>query len=165
LILITGGIKSGKSTFALNKALEYTKRAFLATGVPFDDEMKARIQKHKEERGSSFDNYEEPLHVVDILEKIDGQYDVILFECLTTYIGNLYYYELNVMEFIDKFVDKIASMKSEVIVVTNEVGWGIVPENKLARQYAETLGKTNTKLATIADEVYLVVAGIGVRIK
>ncbi|WP_448375897.1 bifunctional adenosylcobinamide kinase/adenosylcobinamide-phosphate guanylyltransferase [Fervidobacterium sp.] len=165
MILITGGIKSGKSTFALKKALEYKKRAFLATGVPFDGEMKARIQKHKEERGNLFDTYEEPLHVVDILEKVDGQYDVVLFECLTTYIGNLYYYELNIMEFIDKLVDKIASMKSEVIVVTNEVGWGIVPENKLARQYAETLGKTNTKLSNIADEVYLVVAGIGVRIK
>jgi len=165
LILITGGMKSGKSTFALNMALKYTKRAFLATGVPFDEEMRLRIEKHKAERKELFDTFEEPVNVTEILKNIDNNYDVILFECLTTYLGNLYYYQLDVQERIDGLVDVLSNMSSDVIVVTNEVGWGIIPENPIARQYAEMLGKTNTRLAKLAKEVYLVVSGIGVRIK
>jgi adenosylcobinamide kinase (EC 2.7.1.156) len=165
LILITGGMKSGKSTFALNMALKYTKRAFLATGVPFDEEMRLRIEKHKAERKELFDTFEEPVNVTEVLKNIDNNYDVILFECLTTYLGNLYYYQLDVQERIDRLVDVLSNMSSNVIVVTNEVGWGIIPENPIARQYAEMLGKTNTRLAKLAKEVYLVVSGIGVRIK
>ncbi|MFN3327611.1 bifunctional adenosylcobinamide kinase/adenosylcobinamide-phosphate guanylyltransferase [Fervidobacterium pennivorans] len=165
MILITGGMKSGKSTFALNMALKYTKRAFLATGVPFDEEMRLRIEKHKAERKELFDTFEEPVNVTEVLKNIDNNYDVILFECLTTYLGNLYYYQLDVQERIDRLVDVLSNMSSDVIVVTNEVGWGIIPENPIARQYAEMLGKTNTRLAKLAKEVYLVVSGIGVRIK
>jgi len=165
LILITGGVKSGKSTFALRKALEYEKRAFLATGVPFDDEMKVRIQRHKEERGELFDTFEEPVNVADVLKEIDGRYNVILFECLTTYLGNLFYYGIDVQKELEKLINVLISMKSEVIVVTNEVGWGIIPDNELSRKYAEILGRTNTKLASIAKEVYAVIAGIEVRIK
>ncbi|NPU90046.1 MAG: bifunctional adenosylcobinamide kinase/adenosylcobinamide-phosphate guanylyltransferase [Fervidobacterium sp.] len=165
MILITGGMKSGKSTFALNMALKYTKRAFLATGVPFDEEMRLRIEKHKAERKELFDTFEEPVNVTEVLKNIDNNYDVILFECLTTYLGNLYYYQLDVQERIDGLVDVLSNMSSDVIVVTNEVGWGIIPENPIARQYAEILGKTNTRLAKLAKEVYLVVSGIGVRIK
>ena len=165
MILITGGMKSGKSTFALNMALKYTKRAFLATGVPFDEEMRLRIEKHKAERKELFDTFEEPVNVTEVLKNIDNNYDVILFECLTTYLGNLYYYQLDVQERIDRLVDVLSNMSTDVIVVTNEVGWGIIPENPIARQYAEMLGKTNTRLAKLAKEVYLVVSGIGVRIK
>jgi len=165
LILITGGVKSGKSTFALRKALEYEKRAFLATGVPFDDEMKVRIQRHKEERGELFDTFEEPVNVADVLKEIDGRYNVILFECLTTYLGNLFYYGIDVQKELEELINVLISMKSEVIVVTNEVGWGIIPDNELSRKYAEILGRTNTKLASIAKEVYAVIAGIEVRIK
>ncbi|AMW33260.1 adenosylcobinamide kinase /adenosylcobinamide-phosphate guanylyltransferase [Fervidobacterium changbaicum] len=165
MILVTGGIKSGKSTVALNKALKYQTRAFLATGVPFDEEMKERIRRHQEERRNLFDTYEEPVEVSRVLRTIDGRYDVVVFECLTTYLGNLYYYEVNVQEHLGKFIETLASMRTEVIIVTNEVGWGIIPENKLAREFAETLGKTNAKLAKLASEVYLVVAGIEIRIK
>lgn len=165
MILITGGVKSGKSTFALRKALEYEKRAFVATGVPFDDEMKVRIQRHKEERGELFDTFEEPVNVADVLKEIDGRYSVILFECLTTYLGNLFYYGIDVQKELEKLINVLISMKSEVIVVTNEVGWGIIPDNELSRKYAEILGRTNTALASIAKEVYAVIAGIEVRIK
>ncbi len=158
-------MKSGKSRFALNKALGYAKRAFLATGVPFDDEMTERILKHKQERGKLFDTYEEPIHVSNVLKQLDGTYDVILFECITTYLGNLYHYKAEIEKSLNELVDTLSQMKSEVIVVTNEVGWSIVPENKLAREYIQTLGKLNNTLARISQEVYLVVAGIGVRIK
>lgn len=158
-------MKAGKSTFALTMALKYTKRAFLATGVPFDEEMRLRIEKHKAERKELFDTFEEPVNVTEVLKNIEDKYDVILFECLTTYLGNLYYYQLDVQERIDRLVDVLTNIKCEVIIVTNEVGWGIIPENPIARQYAEMLGKTNTRLAGFAKEVYLVVSGIGVRIK
>uniref|UniRef100_A0A7C4RZA5 Adenosylcobinamide kinase n=1 Tax=Fervidobacterium pennivorans TaxID=93466 RepID=A0A7C4RZA5_FERPE len=165
MILITGGVKSGKSSFALELAKNYQKKAFLATGVPFDDEMKIRIEKHKNERGNEFDTYEEPLEVARILIEISDNYDVIVFDCLTTYLGNLYYYNVDVESYIDNLIDTISKLQTQLILITNEVGLGIIPENKLARLYMETLGRTNTKLARIAQEVYLMVSGIGVRIK
>uniref|UniRef100_A0A7C5U2Y8 Adenosylcobinamide kinase n=1 Tax=Fervidobacterium nodosum TaxID=2424 RepID=A0A7C5U2Y8_9BACT len=165
MILITGGVKSGKSSFALELAKNYQRKAFLATGVPFDDEMKIRIEKHKNERGNEFDTYEEPLEVARILIEISDNYDVIVFDCLTTYLGNLYYYNVDVESYIDNLIDTISKLQTQLILITNEVGLGIIPENKLARLYMETLGRTNTKLARIAQEVYLMVSGIGVRIK
>jgi len=165
MILITGGVKSGKSSFALELAKNYQKKAFLATGVPFDDEMKIRIEKHKNERGNEFDTYEEPLEVARILIEISDNYDVIVFDCLTTYLGNLYYYNVDVESYIDNLIDTISKLQTQLILITNEVGLGIIPENKLARLYMETLGRTNTKLARIAQEVYLMVSCIGVRIK
>ncbi|MGB9615585.1 MAG: bifunctional adenosylcobinamide kinase/adenosylcobinamide-phosphate guanylyltransferase [Fervidobacterium sp.] len=165
MILITGGVKSGKSSFALKLAKSYNRKAFLATGVPFDEEMRKRIEKHKKERSEDFDTYEEPINVVEILDRIDGKYDVIVFECVTTYLGNLYYYDLSIEEHIDKFVDGLKNMKSEIIIVTNEVGWGVIPENELARKYVETLGKLNSKLASLSHKVYLIISGIEVQIK
>lgn len=165
MILITGGVKSGKSSFALELAKNYQRKAFLATGVPFDDEMKIRIEKHKKERGNEFDTYEEPLEVSRVLAEISGRYDIVVFDCLTTYFGNLYYYNVDVESYIDNLINTISKLQAQLILITNEVGLGIIPENKLARLYMETLGKTNTKLARIADQVYLMVSGIGVRIK
>ncbi|ABS61213.1 bifunctional adenosylcobinamide kinase/adenosylcobinamide-phosphate guanylyltransferase [Fervidobacterium nodosum] len=165
MILVTGGVKSGKSSFALKLSEEYNKKAFLATGVPFDEEMKKRIEKHKAERGNDFDTYEEPINVPDTLNSIADKYDVIVFECVTTYLGNLYYYAVNIDNYLDKLLESFKNVKCELIIVTNEVGWGVIPENELARKYVETLGKLNSKIANISDQVYLVVSGIGVRIK
>ncbi|MFN4190408.1 MAG: bifunctional adenosylcobinamide kinase/adenosylcobinamide-phosphate guanylyltransferase [Pseudothermotoga sp.] len=167
ITLVTGGIKSGKSSFALKYVLNksYKKRAFVATGVPFDNEMSERIQKHKIERAYMFDTFEEPLNVPKLIEAIDGRYHVILFECLTTYLGNLYYYNVDVEKYISEFTKVVSNMNSDIVVVTNEVGWSIIPENELARKYTEILGKTNSKLASIAHEVYVVICGIEMKIK
>lgn len=168
MILITGGMKSGKSSFALELAKNYEKKAFLATGVPFDDEMKSRIEKHKIERGKDFDTFEEPLEVSRILNEISDKYDVIIFDCLTTYLGNLFYYNVDIETYLERLLNTfsiLTNSSTQLIVITNEVGWGIIPENKLARVYIETLGKLNTKISRLAHEVYLMVSGIGVRIK
>ncbi|MCX7654805.1 MAG: bifunctional adenosylcobinamide kinase/adenosylcobinamide-phosphate guanylyltransferase [Fervidobacterium sp.] len=165
MIMITGGVKSGKSSFALDLARKYEKKAFLATGVPFDEEMKTRIERHKKERGNDFDTFEEPLEVPKLLSDISYRYDVIVFDCLTTYLGNLYHYNVDVENYLEKLLRVFSHLKTQVIVITNEVGWGIIPENKLARDYAEILGKANTQIAKISQEVYLMVSGIGVRIK
>lgn len=167
ITLITGGIKSGKSSFALRYVLSknYRTRAFIATGVPFDEEMRTRIEKHKAERLDMFDTFEEAIDVSRVIRKIDGTYEVILFECLTTYLGNLYYHDADVEKYLSDLIFVMSAMKSDMVIVTNEVGWSIVPENKLARRYAETLGSVNSKIASIAGEVYAVISGIEIRIK
>ena len=166
ITLITGGIKSGKSSFALKLSKSYKAKAFVATGIPFDEEMKKRISKHKKERhGKGFDTYEEPIKVYEVLQNLNSKYDVVIFDCLTTYLGNLFFYEKNIDEYIDKLIETIKKIDYRLIIVTNEVGWGIIPENKLARKFAEVLGNTNKKIAKIADEVYLMISGIGVKIK
>ncbi len=167
ITLVTGGIKSGKSSFALKYVLNknYIKRAFVATGVPFDEEMSERIKRHRIERSDMFDTFEEPLNVPKLIEAIDGKYQVILFECLTTYLGNLYHYNADAKKYIAEFTEVVGNMSSDIVIVTNEVGWSVIPENELARKYIEILGKANSKLASIADEVYVVICGIGVKIK
>lgn len=167
IIMVIGGIKSGKSSFAIKYALGrgYRKRAFIATGVPFDEEMKEKIEKHKRERSELFDTFEEPIDVISVLDRIDSEYDVAIFDCLTTYLGNLYHYQLDVESYINSLMRRLNSMKTDIIIVTNEVGLSIVPESKLARSYAETLSRINATLAQMANEVYLMIAGIDIRIK
>lgn len=167
ITLITGGIKSGKSSFALRYVFNksYKTRAFLATGVPFDKEMRERIEKHKTERSNMFDTFEEPLNVSKVIKAIDGKYQIVLFECLTTYLGNLYHYNVDVEKYVLDFIEAVNNMTSDIVIVTNEVGWSIIPENELARKYTEMLGKINSKIASIADEVYVVICGIGMKIK
>ncbi|MEJ5256844.1 MAG: bifunctional adenosylcobinamide kinase/adenosylcobinamide-phosphate guanylyltransferase [Fervidobacterium sp.] len=167
ITLITGGVKSGKSTFAQNYILKkpYSKRAYIATSVPFDDEMRERIERHKKERGTLFDAFEEPVEVHKVLKKLSGGYDVALIECITTYLGNLFHYNYDVENYTENLINILETVDYDVVIVTNEVGFGIVPENKLARQYAETLGKLNSRLAGISNEVYVLFSGIEVRIR
>lgn len=167
IIMVIGGVKSGKSSFAIRYALDrsYRKRAFIATGVPFDEEMKEKIERHKKERPELFDTFEEPINVVSVLDRIDFKYDVAIFDCLTTYLGNLYHYQLDVESYIDSLIRRLKSMKTDMIIVTNEVGLSIIPENKLARSYAEMLSRVNATLAGMANEVHLMISGINVRIK
>ncbi|MGQ9856072.1 MAG: bifunctional adenosylcobinamide kinase/adenosylcobinamide-phosphate guanylyltransferase [Fervidobacterium sp.] len=167
ITLITGGVKSGKSTFAQNYILKkpYSKMAYIATSVPFDDEMRERIARHKKERETLFDTFEEPVEVHEVLKKLNGHYDVALIECITTYLGNLFHYEYDVENYSENLINVLKTVDYDVVIVTNEVGFGIIPENKLARQYAETLGRLNSKLASISNEVYILFSGIEVKIK
>lgn len=162
MILITGGERSGKSRLALELALKKgEKRAFIATAEAIDEEMSSRIAKHKEERGNLFDTYEEPLDIHAILKKT-GDYDVVVVECMTTWLENLFHYDRNIDEMVEKF---IASINGNEIIVSNEIGMGVIPENPLTRTFVEALGRLNARIAQIADEVYFVVSGIGVKIK
>lgn len=171
ITLITGGVKSGKSSFALRYILskKYDKRAFIATGESFDEEMRLRIERHKAERGNLFDTFEEPIEVSSVIRKLDGEYDAILFECLTTYLGNLYYYSetrsIDVEEYVNNLLNTIREISSDIVIVTNEVGWSLVPENELGRLYVEMLGKLNSTIAHYSQEVYLTISGLEVRIK
>ena len=169
MILMTGGSKSGKSSYALLKAAEYKKRAFIATAVAFDDEMKDRIQKHRLERSSEYTTYEEPIEIISCLKKTGKNHDVIILDCVTVWLGNLLHHFEGDVEKIGHHVDGLINISTEIaaelIIVTNEVGMGIVPDNPLSRKFRDLAGMLNQKLAAAATEVSLQVSGIPVKIK
>ncbi|MBF8251411.1 MAG: adenosylcobinamide kinase [Deltaproteobacteria bacterium] len=172
LIFVTGGARSGKSAFALNLANSMGKRkCYLATAQALDSEMEERIARHKTERGPDWDSIEEPLRVAERIEEAKGKYDVILFDCLTLWVSNLMH-EYNVealravpLPEINSLISACKTSGSTVIVVSNEVGLGIVPDNELSRNFRDIAGTANQLFAKTADEAYFVVSGIPMRLK
>lgn len=163
---VIGGARSGKSSFALKEALKIKGlKAYIATAQALDDEMKERVQKHKLERGSEWDTFEEPLNIISLLKEIHEKYDVVLIDCLTLWLSNLMLSSKDVTGEIKALADLLPTVHCRVFTVSNEVGMGIVPDNALARQFRDLAGTLNQKIADIADEVYLVTAGIPVKIK
>jgi adenosylcobinamide kinase/adenosylcobinamide-phosphate guanylyltransferase len=170
ITLITGGARSGKSSFALDLARKnYERRVFIATAVAFDEEMKRRIVQHQKERGNLFHTLEEPVHLTETLSAVPPGTEVALVDCLTVWIGNLYHHcregEEAVRNYLDRFIKVISQVSYDLILVTNEVGWGIVPENPLARSFRDTAGYLNQKVAERADHVYLLCCGIPLEVK
>jgi len=168
LILVLGGIRSGKSQFACQLANQLSKKvAVIATCIPSDEEMKVRIQEHKSQRPKQWQTIEEPKDIIRVLEELTKE--VILIDCLNMFISNLLLDELTQEEILKKttFLVEVIKKKKDVcvIIVSNEVGSCLVPTNKLARQFTDILGKANQIIATHAKEVYLLVAGIPVKIK
>jgi adenosylcobinamide kinase/adenosylcobinamide-phosphate guanylyltransferase len=162
MILITGGEKSGKSTYGLRLALERgSRRAFVATAEAFDDEMRARIKHHKEERGDLFETIEEPVEIPSILRRLSS-YDVVLVDCMTTWLGNLMYYKRDLSAMKDEL---LTSVSGNEIIVTNEVGMGIIPLEASTRAYVEDLGRLNAALAQRAERVIFMVAGLPLTLK
>lgn len=162
MILVTGGEKSGKSTYALRLALEKgSRRAFVATAEAFDDEMRARIKHHKEERGELFETIEEPVEIPSTLRRLSS-YDVVLVDCMTTWLGNLMYYKRDLNAMKDEL---LTSISGNEIIVTNEVGMGIIPLEASTRAYVEDLGRLNAALAQRAEHVIFMVAGLPLVLK
>jgi adenosylcobinamide kinase/adenosylcobinamide-phosphate guanylyltransferase len=166
-ILITGGIKSGKSRFALNLAneIENGEKFFVATGRAIDNEMLEKIEKHKKERGSGFKTLEEPTRLGTILKKIDPS--TVILDCLTLWLSNLYF-EVTESEKsieIEDFIRTLKGFEGNLIIVTNEVGWGIIPGDETSRWYQVELGSLNQKVAEICDEVYVLISGISLKVK
>ena len=170
IIFVTGGARSGKSDFAQGMAEKIEgKRVFVATAQAFDEEMAERIQKHQENRGTRWDALEEPINLGGAIRSILGQYKTILVDCLTVWMSNLLleYQDQNerISEIVDDFFSGLSESDETIIVVSNEVGMGIVPDNKLARDYRDQLGFLNQRMARKADEVYVLFSGIPVKIK
>lgn len=162
MILITGGERSGKSAYAMRIALERgTRRAFVATAEPLDDEMRARIKRHREDRGSLFETIEEPVEVPTVLRRC-ASYDVVLVDCMTTWLGNLMHYQRDILAMKDEL---LASVSGNEVLVTNEVGMGIIPVDASTRLYVEELGRLNAALAQRADQVIFMVAGLPLILK
>jgi len=169
-ILVIGGCRSGKSRHALELAekISGSKRIFIATCMPLDDEMKERIDRHKKERDKSWTTIEAPVELPEVINEKSREGDVILVDCLTLWINNLLM-ETERTDIIDDHIQKLIialeKAKCPIILVSNEVGAGIVPENRLARQFRDLAGFANQKVAECADSVILMVAGIPVIIK
>ena len=166
-ILITGGIKSGKSRFALQltREMEKGEKIFIATARPIDKEMEDKIEKHKKERGGDLKTVEAPIHLGDVLRTINPSTTVI--DCLTLWLSNLFFeikQEERLSE-IEGFIGALEEFTGNEIIVTNEVGWGIIPADEISRRYQSELGNLNQKVAEICDEVYVLISGIPLRIK
>ncbi len=168
-IFITGGARSGKSSFAENLAKGVPgKRAYLATAQALDPEMAARIDEHRKNRGTVWDTFEEPLAVADLLRKLDGRYQLVLLDCLTLWLSNVIARSaenVTVLARADELVETLAGFGGTAIIVSNEVGLGIVPENVLARRFRDLAGTINQRMAKAADEAYFLASGIPMRIK
>lgn len=166
ITFIIGGARSGKSSFAVSEALKLKgRKAYIASADALDGEMKERIKKHKKDRGDGWDTYEEPIRISEVLKKIEGQYSVILLDCLTLWLSNLMMNGKSIEKEIKLLCSTLHAAPCTLFVVSNEVGMGIVPENEMARRFRDMAGMLNQRVAEIADEVYLVVAGIPVKIK
>ena len=169
-MLVLGGAKSGKSRISLEICNNLDgKRIFIATAQALDDEMQERIQRHREERGEQWDTIEEPTEIVDKIQEIDSAETVILLDCLTLWISNLFMkygdQRQAVQLDVDEFMEQISKIKGRIIIVSNEVGMGIVPDNELARFYRDIAGSLNQRIANTARKVINVMAGIPLVLK
>lgn len=174
LILVTGGCRSGKSAFAEQVALETAKeRLYIATCPRFeDDELSQRIKRHQQQREQQgWRTIEEELDLEQVLTD-QRDFRVVLIDCLTLWINNMFHHiglsNLNENDFSEKsckLAQTAGNYPGTVIMVTNEVGLGIVPENEQARKYRDFLGRCNQVIAQKADSVYLLTCGIPLQIK
>lgn len=167
IIFILGGSRSGKSTFALKEASVISgKKAFIATAECLDEEMRIRIEKHRQERSKDWATHEEPLYIAQLMEKIRGKYDVVLIDCLTLWLSNIMHAELDTEDEVKKLTLAISGNCPPLLyIVSNEVGLGIVPEYPMGREYRDKLGFLNQEIARIAGNVYFMVAGIPLIVK
>jgi adenosylcobinamide kinase / adenosylcobinamide-phosphate guanylyltransferase len=168
--LITGGARSGKSAHALTLAQQASgaRRFFIATAETLDDEMRERIAHHRAGRSADFATIEEPIAIGAVLLELTSRADVVVVDCLTLWISNLLMTRRSDEEILAEargLADAMAGAPFATIVVTDEVGAGIVPENAMARRFRDLLGWTNQALAQAAERVLLMVAGYPLRVK
>ena len=168
-ILVIGGCRSGKSSHALHLAEQIPgQKIFIATCMPQDKEMKQRVLRHQQQRSSAWETLEVPFFLPEAIHKDGTEGHVILVDCLTLWINNLILDDdkpENIDSHIQKLTQSIEKAECPVILVSNEVGTGIVPENKLARLFRDITGFANQKVAACVDSVIWMVAGIPVKIK
>jgi adenosylcobinamide kinase/adenosylcobinamide-phosphate guanylyltransferase len=165
--LIGGGVRSGKSAFALSYARRLgTRRVFLATGQAGDGEMQARIARHRTERGPDFETAEEPLAVPEALAAAPAD-AVVLVDCLTLWLSNLLLAERPteaIPRDVDRLVEATRTRAAPTLVVTNEVGMGVVPESPLGRAFRDLAGLAHQRLAAAAAETYVAILGVVLRL-
>jgi adenosylcobinamide kinase/adenosylcobinamide-phosphate guanylyltransferase len=169
IVLVLGGVRSGKSRYAQELAARGERVAFLATAEARDDDMRQRIERHRDDRPSAWTTVEEPLALEESLLACRGKFDTILIDCLTVWTANLMEREGQDCDRIFAHADRLAQvlcgMSCRVVMVSNEVGSGIVPDNEMARFYRDVLGGINQRIAAAADQVILLVAGCPLVIK
>ena len=162
-VLFIGGVKSGKSFNAEKFTLEHAenKPGYLATTEFIDVEMRTRIEQHKLQRKDGFTTLEEPLKIYESIVNYEG---FVLVECLSAWINNMLYHGFN-YENMKSEIIKIMRLNQDVVFVLNDVGSGVISDNKLAREFVDASGKLSQIVAAGCDEVYHTIAGISTRIK
>ncbi|CAH0526120.1 bifunctional adenosylcobinamide kinase/adenosylcobinamide-phosphate guanylyltransferase [Vibrio hippocampi] len=180
--LVLGGARSGKSRYAesvVNQALQQqvelgscpdSKKHYVATAEAFDDEMRQRIQHHQRSRDSLWQQWQTPLELAQQLKQFDAK-DIVLIDCLTLWMNNQIFYagescndELLECK-VQQLVEALLECKAHVVLVSNEVGLGVVPLGKVSRLFVDNAGRMNQRLASIADKVVFVAAGLPMTLK
>ncbi|RQW88683.1 MAG: bifunctional adenosylcobinamide kinase/adenosylcobinamide-phosphate guanylyltransferase [Geobacter sp.] len=169
ITFITGGARSGKSRLAEKLAEVFEEPlCYIATGEARDREMAERIATHRQRRGNAWRTVEEPLLVAEAIRAANGCYQAILVDCITLWITNLLFHHdavEPVLAEVRSLAKLFPALKTPIILVSNEVGMGIVPENALARSFRDLAGQANRILAEAADEVYMTISGIPLKLK
>lgn len=182
IILVTGGARSGKSGFAESLCREQNNStAYIATSVVFDDEMKERVRKHQESRPKEWRTYEIYKDIYSIIDEIGEKHDTVIMDCVTLMVNNLMFtygidvdkatskeldeLENYIRDQIEKLLDAVKKTNLYFVIVSNEIGMGIVPANKLSRIYRDFVGRANQLIGKYSDEVYFVVSGIPMKVK
>jgi adenosylcobinamide kinase/adenosylcobinamide-phosphate guanylyltransferase len=164
IIFVTGGCRSGKSRFALDYADKHFKsKIFLATAPALDDEMKNRIKSHQAARGPEWGAIEEQTEIAEAVASVGTNYELILLDCMTLWLSNLIMageQERQIFARTEAFIEAIQKIPQSVIIVSNEVGYGIVPVNDKARHFRDIMGTVNQRLAACADVVVWTVVGL-----
>lgn len=180
ITFVLGGARSGKSAFAEGLAKKYNDVVYIATAEAKDDEMRERVLIHRARRPLNWETVESPYHIDRVVFDLNGKAGLVLIDCITLYVTNmllnlvgcsdmkmvdLKQRQKYIMAEINKLSQVCRQSRSDVIVISNEVGFGIVPDNALSREFRDIAGYANQSLAGEADEVYFMVAGIAQRIK
>jgi adenosylcobinamide kinase/adenosylcobinamide-phosphate guanylyltransferase len=169
ITLVLGGVRSGKSRYVQTLAARISSVAFVATAQPLDEEMRLKIERHQAERPKQWRTIEEPLELDRILAEEGIQHRILLVDCLTLYAANLLEAErgnpVAIEERLQRFYAALGSVPCSVALVSNEVGSGVIPPYPGGRRYRDLLGEINQRVASIADNVLLMVAGLPLTLK
>ena len=164
--LVLGGARSGKSHYAEALARRPKRRqTYIATAEITDDEMRERIARHRKDRGDKWRTIEAPVDLIAALRQADGAHAFTLIECLTVWMNNLIYHGKDVAREVEHLRASLVGCEGHVVIVSNEVGLGIVPDNVLARHFRDEAGRANQTIADVADEVVFVAAGLPMMLK
>lgn len=161
-MLFIGGAKSGKSKLAERAILKFSKDMkpyYLATNECFDYEMQARILAHQNQRQNLFETIEEPLKLLSVLKNCERP---VLVECVTMWLNNMLFHDFTFQEILDE-LEEVMNLPTDLVLVHNEVGFGIIPENKLARQFIDLSGKAAQLMAQYCEHVYFCSAGLAIK--
>lgn len=164
LSLVLGGARSGKSGYAQRQAEQAAEAAglspvFIATAEAFDDEMRDRIARHQAERGQGWRQIEAPLDLAEAVRALSAE-DVAVVDCLTLWLSNQMLAERDLAAAVDDLAQALAACPATLWVVSNEVGWSLVPDNPLGRRFRDEAGRLNQRIAAVADTACLIVAGM-----
>lgn len=166
LKLILGGARSGKSSYAQNIAENVcSDRIFVATAEAFDDEMRDRIARHQFDRDESWKTIEAPLELADAVMEHSAKEVVCLVDCLTLWLSNIMLAERDVEMETDRLLSSLRDAEGTIILVSNEVGMGLVPETPIGRAFRDAQGRLNQKVAALCDQVEFIAAGLPITLK